>query len=34
VLKNGNHRDIEAWRRSESETRTSTRRPDLAKRSP
>ena len=32
VLKNGNHREIEVWRRAESEARTTARRPDLAKR--
>jgi tRNA (guanine37-N1)-methyltransferase len=29
VLLSGNHADIEAWRRSQSETRTRQRRPDL-----
>jgi tRNA (guanine37-N1)-methyltransferase len=32
VLKNGNHAEIDAWRRAESAARTSARRPDLATR--
>ena len=32
VLKNGNHKEIEAWRRAESDARTLARRPDLARR--
>jgi len=32
VLKNGNHKEIDAWRRAESDARTLARRPDLARR--